>query len=74
MSVLAQASDVARRKWRSTGGGWKGLLAVFIGALALIGLAYLVVWSGFRLLKGLSTGIGSGRNMDLYFPRMSRRR
>lgn len=73
MSVLAQANDIVRRKWRTTDRGWKVFLVIAIIILAGLGLVGLITWGFIGLLKSLAVGVGSGR-YDLYFPAGRRRR
>lgn len=70
MSVLSEASDIVRRKWRNGHTAWK--VALFIGLvmftiLAVVGLA---LWLVGTLIRGLAAG--GFRNRDLYIPRVRR--
>ena len=73
MNVLSQANDIVRRRWRTTGKGWKVFLVIATIILTILGIIGLIIWSFFKLLKGLATGVGGGR-YDLYFPAARRRR
>ncbi|KKL62528.1 hypothetical protein LCGC14_2184260 [marine sediment metagenome] len=71
MRALEEASEIVRRKWRTTGRGWRVLLAVGITIAAVIGLVLLLLWLFVKFLKALS--VGGARNLDLYFPARRRR-
>jgi len=73
MNVLLQANEIVRRKWRTTGTGWKVFLAIFIVIVALISLAGFIIWAFLKLVKSLGTGL-KGDKTDFYFPRTARRR
>lgn len=74
MRVLQEASDIVKRKWGTAGRGWKTFLIISIIILSVLGLVYFVIWSFFKLVKGLAAGTSSGGNYNLYFPRAARRR
>lgn len=68
MSVLSEASDIVRRKWRSAPRA--GKVALFIGLiiLAILAVAGLALWFLGKLVKSLTAG--GFRNRDLYIPRV----
>lgn len=66
INVLTQASEIARKKWRTAGRGWRIFLAVIIVILLVVGLVALCIWAIVKFLKALS--IGSTRNLGLYYP------
>ena len=70
MSILSEASNIVKRKWRNT--PRVGKVALFMGLIILVILAVagLALWFLGRLVKGLTTG--GFRNRDLYIPRVRR--
>jgi len=72
INVLQQASDVARRKWNSSGSGWKAAVIVFFVLLTIVGTVGLFVWLSVKMLKGIA--VGGGKNYSLYFPQTRRHR
>ena len=70
MNVLSEASDIAKRKWRNTHGGWKAALFIGLIILAILAVAGLPLWFVGRLIKSLT--VGGFRNRELYIPRVRR--
>ena len=70
--VLEEAADIVKRKWGSTGKGWKVALAIFAVFLVLAGIVWLVLQLLIWLVRGLT--VGGYRNRDLYFPKMKKGR
>ncbi|GEM_PF-6531237 len=68
MSVIAEASDIVRRKWRNTHSVWKAALLIGLITLAILVVAGLALWFVGTLIKSLTAG--GFRNRDLYFPRV----
>lgn len=66
MRYIAEASEIVRRKWRTTGRGWKVFLAIGIVIAGLIGLLCFIVWAFVKFLGSLS--VGKAQNVGLYFP------
>ena len=68
MNVLSEASEIVKKKWRNTHGGWK--VALFIGLiiLAILAVIGIALWFLGRLIKSLTAG--GFRNRDLYIPRV----
>ena len=71
INILLQANEIVKRKWNTTGRGWKVFLVIAIIILSIIGLVALIIWGTVRLLMSLA--VGGTRNMDLYFPKAHRR-
>jgi len=67
MNVLSEASEIVKRKWRNTHGGWKAALFVGLIILAILAVVGLALWLLGRLIKSLTAG--GFRNRDLYIPR-----
>ena len=72
MRVLIEASEIVQRKWRTTGKGWRVLLAIGIAVATVVGLVAFCVWLFVKFLRALS--VGGARNLDLYFVSPRRRR
>jgi len=74
MKYIEQVNNIMRRKWHSPGRGWKIFFASLLVVIGLISLAYFIVWGLTKLLKSLSSGVGQGSNLGLYYPANRRRR
>ncbi len=72
MNALLQANDIVRRRWNRSGTVWKTLIIGAVIIMSIVGLAYFVLWSIVKLLKGLSSGVGTGGDYSLYFPKRRR--
>jgi hypothetical protein len=70
MSVLSEATDIVRRRWRSTPRVWKAAMFVGLVILAFLAVVGLALWFLGRLIKSLTAG--GFRNRDLYIPRVRR--
>lgn len=70
MSVLSEASDIVKRRWRNTPRIWKAALFVGLVILAILAVVGLALWFLGRLIKSLTAG--GFRSRDLYIPRMRR--
>jgi len=70
MSVLSEASDIVKRKWRNTHSAWKTALFIGMVILAILAVIGLSLWLVGRLIKSLTAG--GFRNRDLYMPRVRR--
>jgi hypothetical protein len=70
MSVISEASDIVKKRWRNTGGVWKVALFVSLVILAILAVVGLALWLMGSLIKSLTAG--GFRNRDLYLPRVRR--
>ena len=68
MSVISEATDIVERTWRNTRGGWKAALLIGLIILAILAVVGLTLWLAGRLIKSLTTG--GFTNRDLYIPRV----
>jgi ascorbate-specific PTS system EIIC-type component UlaA len=68
MNVLSEASEIVKRKWGNTRGGWKAALFIGLIILTILAVIGLSLWLVGRLIKSLTAG-GFG-NRDLYIPRV----
>jgi flagellar basal body-associated protein FliL len=74
MRYVSEVNEIVKRRWRTTGKGWRIFLIITIIVLSVLFIVGLAVWSFFKLVKSLASGVGSGRNMGLYFPATRGRR
>lgn len=72
MRWVSEVNRIVKDKWRGTGAWWKALLVIGLIVLGCIGIVVLVLWVCGRIIKGLT--VGGVKNLDLYYPRVSRRR
>jgi len=70
MNVLSEASEIVKKKWRNTHGGWKVVLFIGLIILAILAVIGIALWFLGRLIKSLTAG--GFRNRDLYIPRVRR--
>jgi len=70
MNVINQATDIVKRKWRSTGSGWKVALFTGLIILAILAIIALAIWLVGRSIKSITSG--EFRNRDLYFAKVRR--
>jgi len=70
MSVISEASDIVKRKWRNSHRVWKVALPIGLIIVAIFTVVGLALWLVGRLIGSLAAG--GFRNRDLYVPRVRR--